>query len=327
MFKRLNLKVLLVIFIALLAVFLITKMIENKKGERSFRKDLVTVSIDDVDRLFFIPEPLNGREIDLIKGAQGWSVVADGITYNADGSVIENLINSLISMKPERVAATTKSKWKEYQVDDSTGIRVTLFGDGDELADLFIGKFSYQPQESSNPYQQQQQGKMTSYVRLDDDKEIYAVEGFLKMSFQSDIKNLRLRSLANTKKEDIARVEFTYPGDTSFTLSRMGTQFMIDGIMTDSTVTDKYLTALARLGSMDFVDNVSFDFSNPVYKLVIESNSIPPIEIKAYVADTANKFVITSSINPGSFFSGGKSDLFGKAFVAKSGFFPVDDQE
>jgi len=49
MFKRLNLKVLVVIFIALLAVFLITKMIENKKGERSFKKDLVTVNIDDVE--------------------------------------------------------------------------------------------------------------------------------------------------------------------------------------------------------------------------------------------------------------------------------------
>jgi len=326
MFKKLNFKVLLVIFIALLAVFLITKMIENKKGERSFRKDLVTVSLEEVDGLTYIPEPSTGREIDLTKESEGWYVVADGITYNADGSVIENLISSLISLKPQRVAATSKSKWKEYQVTDSTGTRVTLFSEDKKIADLYIGKFSYQPQESTNPYQQQQ-GKMTSYVRLAGDKEIYAVEGFLKMSFQSDIKNLRLRSLIDINKEGIARVVYNYPGDASYTVSRMGTQFMIDGVVTDSTITDKYLATLARLSSLDFVDNVSFDFNNPSHKIIIESNSIPPIELKAFEADTVNRFIITSSANPGSFFSGSENDLFGKAFVGKDEFFAVEEEK
>jgi len=325
MFKKSSFKILAIIFVALLGVFLITKLLENR--ERSFRSDIVDIEDYNITKFEYIPDPLTGEKIEAYAEGDGWKVRYKGKVYNADGGVIENLITGLTVLKPERVAATSKTKWKEYQVDDSTGLRVTLYDDDKVVADLYIGKFSYLPQQGQNPYQQQQ-GKMTSYVRLADEKEVYAVDGFLKMSYQDDVNNIRLRFLANTRKEDITRVVFEYPGDGSFTLSCQGDQYLIDGIMADSAATVKYLTALARLGSVDFIDDVSIDYNNPDFKIRIESQNIPPIEINAFAADTVNKFIITSSINQGTFFSGaGNGKLFEKAFVSRNSFFPVPTLE
>ncbi len=51
----------------------------------------------------------------------------------------EQLEDSL-AIKPKRVAARSKTKWKEYEVD-SAATRVVVNEDGSEVLDLIIGKY------------------------------------------------------------------------------------------------------------------------------------------------------------------------------------------
>jgi hypothetical protein len=272
--------------------------------------------------VLYNPDPKKPDEVKIVRDGIQWKVFSGNKEYRADSSIVAAMITSLISLKPERVAATDESKWKEFQVDDTSGTLVRLLKGEDIIASLIIGKFSYTPQPSQNPYQKQQ-GKMTSYVRLKDDKVVYAVDGFLKFSFQKDANALRDKGLMRTKKEDIVRLAFNYPGDSSFTLIQQGNNWMMNGQVCDSVKTARYLATIARLTSGDILDEANISPGYAQYTVVIEANNMNPVEIKAMPADTVNKYIITSSLNPDTYFSGGKNKLFNKIFVSSKNFLAV----
>jgi hypothetical protein len=261
------------------------------------------------------------EQVRLQKETEGnWKVYSEDKAFNADTTIIYNMLRSLGSLRPSRVAAMTESKWKEFQVDDSTGIRIKLLQKTEEVADLVIGKFSYKPPEGQEGMYGRGQGQMTSYVRVYDEKEVYAVDGYLRMGLQSNINGLRDKALTRTKRDDISRVTFTYPGNLPFTLELQGTAFTINGIPADSAASAGYLSAIARLTSQDFLGDIP-PGQSPAYSVKIEGNNMLPIDILAYPADTLNKYILTSSINPGTLFSGyGKSKLFEKIFVPMEKF-------
>jgi hypothetical protein len=230
-------------------------------------------------------------------------------------------------MKPKRIAATSEIKWDAYEVSDSTGTRVTLMDNKNEVADMYIGKFSYsQPPPGAEQSQfQQQRGTMTSFVRLASEDEVFAVDGFLKMSYQNELNAYRNKKLISVKKEDVSKLEFKYP-DRIITVTNENDQWMMNGQPADSANTAKYLNKIFRLSSSDFVDQSTQKVGDATHILSIEGNNILPIQVKAFpAADTTIKYVVTSSINPGAEFNGSKSKLFEKVFVDETAFLPESE--
>ena len=314
MFKKLDYRILLVTLLILAAVFIITRTV--RKDERTFRKELVSFAQDEITEILFTPDPVKKDPVRLQRQSEGvWKVYAGDKAFNADTAMISGMIRSLNNLKPVRVAAMNESKWNDFQVDDSTGIRVKLLRNSEEMADLVIGRFSYKPPEGQQSMYGQGQGQMTSYVRLYDEKEVYAVDGYLRMGFQPNVNSLRDKALVRAKRDDISRVTFSKPGTLSYTLERQGAGFTINGIPADSAASASYLSAITRLSSQDFLNDVPTGPASG-YSVKIEGNNMLPVEIVAHTADTLNKYILTSSINPGTLFSGyGKSKLFEKIFV------------
>lgn len=320
MFKKMNYRILVIVLLVLAALFIITKYVN--RDERTFKDELVSFAPDDITEILFTPDPLKNEQVRLQKESEGlWKVYSGEKAYNADTTTIYNMLRSIAGLKPNRVAAMNVSKWKEFQVDDSTGIRIKLLKKSEEVADVVIGKFSYKPAEGQEGMYGRGQGTMTSYVRLYDEKEVYAVDGYLKMGLQSNINGLRDKALSRTKRDDITRVTFTYPGTLPFTLERLGDGFTINGVPADSAASALYLGTMARLSSQDFLADVPLG-QPAAYTVKIEGNNMLPVDIMAYPAtDTLNKFILTSSINPGTLFSGyGKNKLFEKIFVPMEKF-------
>jgi hypothetical protein len=56
------------------------------------------------------------------------------------------------------------------------------------------------------------------------------------------------------------------------------------------------------------------------FSLRIEGKNFQPVELKAYEADAANRYAITSNMNPDGKFSGLKGDLAKRIFVGKDNF-------
>jgi len=328
MFHKLNIKTLVIILVILAAVFLIIDMMGDK--ERSFRSDIIEVDTANITSVeISIPKDQVQIILSRTGSSSDWVVMSEGNKYPADVSVVKNILTQLNDIKAERVAATNKTKWDQFEVSDSTGTRVVLKEGKKEVADLYVGKFSYaQPPQGmqQNPYQQQR-GKMTSFVRLTDEKEVYAVDGFLKMSYQSDVNSYRNKSLVNVGKEDISRLIFQYPDNQNFTVTKNNDQWLIDGQMADSASTVGYLNKIFRLTSSNFIDPSTVKTSDATYTLRIEGNNFTPIDLRAYPSDSTTQYVITSSINPGAEFDGAKSKLFEKVFIQASDLVHSADDE
>ena len=160
---------------------------------------------------------------------------------------------------------------------------------------------------------------MTSYVRLNKEDEVYAVEGYLKMNFSMDINNYRNKALVDVNKDDITALKFSYPADSSFMLFKQNDKWLLNNMPVDSAKTISYISNISRLMCYDFVDGENHS-NVPEYQLTIEGNNFAPIVIEAFLADTVNKFIIKSSAHTDGSFSGGKSGLTDKIFVGRSEF-------
>lgn len=305
MYRKLDRKVLAGIFVVLLAVVILIEMADLRKGARTFREDLVEVETDKVTSLKVFPKVTGGEIIKITKQDEMWFVESGDVKYNADGSLVTSMISELNRIRPESVVAADDSRWEQYEVTDSLGTRVKLYNGTELLADLIIGKFSFS-----------QPRKMTSYVRLADEKEVYGVDGMLGMSFNRNINSFRDRTVISSVSSDWKKLTFSYPADSSFVLEHAGNDWLINGQTADSASVAEYFSSVSNLRHGQFAE------SDPAiavtHKLVIEGNNeMKPIEINGYYVDEEN-FIIESSQNRGSFFENG--DLADKVFVSHKEF-------
>jgi len=326
--KFLNTKTLIILLVILGMILLIVTL--TKKEDRTFKSEMVSIDTAVVTKMVIQPKLGDqGNEVTFTKTGSEWKLESAGKSYKPDASSIKNLLSELVRMKSERVAATEESKWKEFEVTDSTATRIKIYNDNEQMADLYVGKFNYQqpPQGQQNPYQQQNKGKMSTYVRPAGDKEVYVVDGFIKMTIQANANAYRDKTLFASNKDDLTKINFNYPNGEGFVLSKEGAKWFLNGQMTDSTKTARYLNKLAKVTSSNFIDEVTPLTSTPTHQVKIEGNNIIPVEINAFPADSVNKFVITSSLVPDSKYSGAKSGLFERVFVKSSEFFAEEKKD
>lgn len=316
MFNRINIKTLSIVFGVLLIVVLLSQLLGNGHKNQSFNSQLTDFNVDQVNGVVIIPK-VNGEEVRFEKQGQNWMVSQGDQTFNADNKQIANMLESIAHLKAKRLASKNESGWEKYKVTDSLAVQVDVSGDDGELAHLYIGKFSYsQPPKSQNPYQQNQ-GVMTSFVRLADEEETYAVDGFLKMSFDKDIKNYRDQSIINIPKDEIAQVKVVQPNG-NFLLKKSGDLWMMDGVAADSAASAQYISKLGNLRSRNFLPSEQFSGPSSNYEFsILDANGQELVKIDALYSDSAH-IAMRSSINPGTVFDGTKSELFKKIFVNKA---------
>ena len=290
MFRKINTKVLAIIFVALLTVVVLIEIIDSRKGNRTFKSDLIEVVASEVTSIELYPKATNGKQIKLFKENDEWKVESEGKKYNADQSVAGQMISSLNNMKTKSVAATNKDRWEYFEVNDSLGTQVKLFNGAGLLADIIIGKFSYS-----------QPRNMTSYVRLANDKEVYGVEGMLGMTFNRNLNSFRDRTIIKSNNTDWTKLIFSYPADSSFVLEKVGGKWMIGEMETDSASVVQYFNKIANLTDGSFADEKPV--IAPTHRLTIKGNNMmQKVEIIGYFSNEDN-FILETNQNSGAYFN------------------------
>lgn len=321
--KFLNTKTLIILLLILGGIYLVTKLTE--KEERTFKTELVAIDTSKVSKIVVIPKLGSSDKVTLTKTGSEWGVESAGINYMADQPTIKNILAELKRMRTVRVAAIDESKWAEQQVTDSTGTRIQLYDGNDVIADLYLGKFSYtQVQNPQNPGGQPQT-VMYTHIRPVDENTVYVVEGFIKMTVQSKVDHYRSKTLVAIEPNDITKVSFNYPGQDNFTVSLENNKWMIDGQPADSNKTALYLRNYKGITSSAFLSDQDKMRPSPSHIMTIEGNNILPVELKAFPADTVNRFGIKSNMVPGAIYNGGKNNLFEKIFVGRDEFLPKEN--
>ncbi len=322
MFRKSSLKTLSIVFSALLVLVVITHIVDNSTGTNTLKSAVFDVNTDEISSVMIYPKMLKGDKIELKKEGDDWKVIQAGKTYNGDAAAIQRLISQVNQLKPLRLAARKTDQWEKYELTDSLCSKVQLMKGNDELASLYIGKFSYrQPKQNpammqqQNPYYQQPRGTMTTYVRSGDDDEVYAVEGFLGSMINRDANAFRNKQLVKVNKTNLNKVTFNYPADSSFTMVLNEDKWMSDGITLDSASVAQYLNKIQNLKASGFADNAE---KNYTHSIQIQDNQMNITEVKAYV--NGEDAIMVSNQNDGTVFKEKKDLNFNKLFTTKSAF-------
>lgn len=287
------------------------------KGDRSYRTFVTTIDTSKVISITISSAIPNLNKVRLYLEQGKWKVSGNGKLYSADPSTIKSLITDLSQLKIESLAATSRENWSEFQVNDSSAITVSIEEKGKKNNKiLFIGKFSYQ--QPANPYDRQ--GRMATFIRLAGEDETYSVQGFLRMSFTTDINNYRNKYVLKSNSELFSKLTYSYPGDSSFVLVKDNKKWMIDGVQVDSTKSENYFNELERLTSYEFADTIK-PGPQASFKLKIEGPALlSPVEIFAYAVHSGSNYLIYSTYNSEALFNGSAGNLTSKIFKGKKSF-------
>ncbi len=304
--------------LAILAlIYLGIQYFGGKSRSSSFRSELVEIDTAKVSKMIIQSK---GKNIELIKESNSWKVsIGNGKYAEAQKSNIKSTLNSLLSIKPSRISTKDPEKWKDYQVD-STGTNVQVF-EGEKITlDLVIGRFGFNQQAMQQQQQQMMMGgrgmqQFFSYVRLNDENEVYVADNFMGMSINADASSYRNKKLLALDSESLTEIQFQYPGDSSFVLNKIDSIWNINGILPDSAAVEKYLSDIKFVNGSSFVDDIpSSALVTPTMSMNLKHNGKADVVIKAF-QHPIHKWIINSSENPITYFA--DEELVNRLFIRK----------
>jgi hypothetical protein len=320
MSNRFDNKRLIFILGGLLVILLVTVIVKIPKEKSTLKERLVDIDTSSVYRIMLIPKVTEGKPFEFVKENEKWTVRQGNITSTPMKGSVTNVFEEILAIKPQSLAAVGKSKWQEYELTDSLATRVKFLNKkGKNVADLMIGRFTYK--QVNNPYAAYGGNNIegTSFVRLFGEEKVYAVEGFLAFSFNGKFNDWRDKSFLKCKKEDLTKITFTMPSDSSFILTKKDSLWFEGNQPTDSLNTSNYLNSIGYIDGQDFRDEYK-PASPPAYQLIIEGNNLLNITVKCFKGDGEDKYILNSSLNPDVYFTSDKNGIFNQLFKSQSYF-------
>lgn len=298
---------LLIIFVILLVIYGITRLGSNKR-EGSFDANLITLDTTQINNIV-IKTKGEENEISLKREGDAWLVSNGQISTQAVPSAIESILGNLANIQTTRIATKDAEKWKDYEVEDENGTRIKVYQDNKLLEDFIVGRFNFNQQTRSG----------TSYVRLADKNEVYAVDGFLTLTFGQGFDSYRDRSILKLPPEqEIVGLSFQAP-EASYQLGKLGDQWQINGTEpADSAAVASYLNVLRNVSGNTFADDFDgLKASEYAFRSVAitANNSSQPHIINCYLDTTRTEpFIINSSQHPDVFFASDTTGVYERVF-------------
>ncbi len=317
---RNNNKTLIIILVVLLGFFALLQ-INNKKKESTLRRDLVDIDTAKVTAVYLYPQADKGKELLFRRTDKGWTISNEGKEAPVEPSTMRRLLGAIKEIRPQQLVAVGKEKWSEYHVDDSLATRVRVMEGKKEKVSLYIGKFTVERPSGNNPYAyggRNVSGK--SYVRAEGDDAVYAVEGFLPMTFNQGFDAWRNSQFVEINRSRINRITFTYPADSGYVLHNdsTGWHWRLENVKPDSVAMNKYLSTISYRRYNRFADDFK-PSGEALFTITIEGKDMQPVVLKAY-SDERYHLVLHSSQNPETYFADKDSTIFHTFFLPRSHF-------
>jgi len=320
MSKRFNNKRLLYLLGGLLLILFLTVIIKIPKEKATLKSKLIDIDTSEVSQIILYPKVSNGNAVEFRKNNGKWTVQQGTISDVTHKGAVQNIFNEVLGIKPQSLAANDRSKWEEYELTDSLSTRIKfLSGKGKVLVDLLIGKFNYK--QVNNPYGGYggSNVQITSFVRLYDEKEIYAVDGMLPFAINRSFDEWRDKTFIVSNHDNITKISFNFPADSSYNLIRKDSVWYAGNQKADSSTVADYLNTLGFMEGQTFKDNFK-PVLNPDYRMIVEGNNLLNFSVNCYYGDNSGEYILNSSLNPDGYFASKENEIFGKLFKPKNYF-------
>lgn len=303
-----NNRTLLVVFLVLLTIYGLTRLFRDKR-DSNFRTELIQVDTAAVTTIVIDPKGAE-PEFNLKREENGWIASNGQLSLRATGASVNTLLGAVHLIKTKNIVAKDPGKWGDYEVTDSASTRIRLFRGETLVEDFIVGRFNFNPQTRSG----------ISYVRLTGENEVYAVDGFLTITFGQGFDAYRNRQLLAMQPDmEVTNLQYQTP-DSLLTLAlNNGEWWLGNSRALDSTSVDSYLNGLRNLTGDQFADD--FDEMRipalPARSLTLTGKNIDtPLMITSYYDSTRaeRSFVLRSSQDPDTFFASDSTGLYNRIF-------------
>lgn len=311
--KKFSNKILIIVLVALVGIFALSKIFRSPGLESNLKKELVTLDTTKVTEVRVQPAKEGSGEIKLLKTGKKWKVLAEGKEAEAGAGVVESMLGVLKDLRSQRVVTKKKDRWDEFLVGES-GTRVSVYSGSDKLADLKIGKAGFNQSQQGmggSP------GSAFTYVRLTDEDEVFASEGFISSHFNRDFNEWRNQLFLKVDRNEVNKIEFIYP-DSSFVLEKKDSLWYAGSSPAIETKVTQYFSKIRFKTISEFEDQFSAASAAPI-RLQISGTAGPIVTAQAWLKSD-EEFVLTSTIQEGVYFRGKRPEVLRDIFVGRRWF-------
>ena len=296
----------------LVVLTLVTTLTDDKKATGNFSSTLVDAEPDQVSRMKITPG--NGEDAyELLKSGEEWEIKTGSKAYDASVSSVNNLVTLLTGLQATQIVTNKRDSWGEYGVDDTTGIKTELYSGDKLVSSLVVGRMTFA--QSRNPNQQQPDA--FTYVRKNKEKEVYKTRGMLNMTLSGSARSFRSNRITEVSKNDLQKIAFTYPADSSLVIEKADEHWEIGGVRTDSANMESYLNSIRNFTSREFSEEEQ-PSGEPEFRLELTGVAMEPVVVSAW--NTKNgEYLISSSLNRGTLFRL-QQETFTRLFKGRSHF-------
>lgn len=319
--NRFDNKKLVYLVSGLIVVLIMTMIFKVPKEKATFKSRIVEFDSTEVSIIMLYPRVSNGNPIQFSRDGNRWVVRQDDIVSDVREGSVQNIFMEVLGLKPKRLAAKDKSKWKDFELTDSLATRINFINSREKsLAELIVGRYEYKPQ--ANPYGSYSQNnvQITSYVRTGDENEVYSVEGFLPFLLNKDFNAWRNNKLLRFNSDDVTAVRLEYPADSGYILNKKDTEWFIGVHKADSSIVTNYLNDINSLDAQDFIDNFK-PVELPLFQVRIVGNNLLDLSVKCYNGKESDEYIINSSMNPDVYFISKRNGVPDRIFKSQNFFY------
>lgn len=319
--NRFNNKRLIYLVSGLIVILILTMLFKVPREKATFKSKIVELDSAEVSEIMLYPRINDGEPVQFTRNANKWMVQQGDILSDVREGSVQNIFMEVLGLKPKRLAAKDKTKWQEFELTDSLATRIKFINDkGKTLADLRVGKYDYKPQANQYGGYGQNSVQITSYVRVNNENEVYSVEGFLPFLLNKSFNDWRNKTLIRFNKDDVTAVRLEFPADSGYILNKKDKEWFAGLQKADSSSVADYLNALSRLDAQDFDDSFK-PVEPPQFKVRIVGNNLLDLSVKCYKGEEADEFLINSSMNPDIYYMSKKNGIFDRIFKPQDFFY------
>jgi len=306
-------KTLFILFLVLLGIWGLSQMNSDKRNH-SFKTDLIAIDTALVTTINLYPKSDNQQEITLQKDNGSWIATQGSVTTKAKADAVKAVLDNIRLIKTKRVTAKKQEKWKDYEVEETSGSRVKVYAGSELLEDFIVGRFNFN----------QQTRRGLSFVRLTNENEVYAVDGSLSRTLGQGFEAFRNKEFLSLRPKYITQIQLSNVDNSTQTFSLKNGQWQKEGAAIDSTVMTTYLNGIQNLMGTSFADNLDeTQLSQHFHKKIsiLANNVNEAIAITCYrdVPNSKQVYVLQSSQNKGTYFSSNGTDFFENLFTNLEG--------
>lgn len=303
-----NNKILLIILVALAALYGLTQM-TSKKEARSFKTNLVSIDTASVTKVIFQTKA-SPEEILIQKSNGAWNITKASLTVPCTKESMTALLNEVVDLKSIRPAATKEEKWADFGVDEKSGSPIKFYAGDELLADFIVGRFQMDQRRQS----------IESYIRLPEDPIVYGTQSYLPITMQQGFDAFRDKNLCKIDPIQVNQINLN-ENENSYTLKLEDGEWKNETVTKDSTEVAAWIEKITKLKGAEFQNDINqLENATPIKTINLKGQNSAAINLYLNPAE-GKPFVIHSSLNQTAYFQSDSTGIYKTLFVDLKDFF------